>query len=121
MAVVAAAMGAGGVAGTHPGRMVTMPSPGRMVMAQGAAERMGMRRMGEVRYAVRVRGRTSDVQLAAALEGLEGLEGLEVAVDPVRTVLRGRLPDQAALLGILARTRLLGLELVEVRRLPQAG
>jgi hypothetical protein len=36
-------------------------------------------------------------------------------------VLRGRLPDQAALLGVLARTRLLGLEVVEVRRLPQAG
>jgi hypothetical protein len=86
-----------------------------MVMALGAAERMGVRRMGEVRYAVRVRGRSSDAELAAALEGLE------VAVDPVRTVLRGRLPDQAALLGVLARTRLLGLELVEVRRLPQAG
>ena len=84
-------------------------------MAGGAAERMGVRRMGEVRYAVRVRGRSSDVELAASLEGLE------VAVDPVRTVLRGRLPDQAALLGILARTRLLGLELVEVRRLPRAG
>ena len=84
-------------------------------MALGAAERMGVRRMGEVRYAVRVRGRSSDAELAAALEGLE------VAVDPVRTVLRGRLPDQAALLGVLARTRLLGLELVEVRRLPQAG
>jgi hypothetical protein len=76
---------------------------------------MGVRRMGEVRYAVRVRGRSSDVELAASLEGLE------VAVDPVRTVLRGRLPDQAALLGVLARTRLLGLELVEVRRLPRAG
>jgi hypothetical protein len=39
----------------------------------------------------------------------------------VRTVLRGRLPDQAALLGILATIRLLGLELIEVRRLPQGG
>ena len=48
-------------------------------------------------------------------------EGLEVAVDPVRTVLRGRLPDQAALLGVLARARLWGLEVIEVRRLPQAG
>jgi hypothetical protein len=49
------------------------------------------------------------------------LEGLEVATEPVRTVLRGRLPDQAALLGVLVRARLLGLELVEVRRLSQAG
>jgi hypothetical protein len=71
--------------------------------------------MSEVRYAVRVRGRPSDVELAAEQEGFE------VAVDPVRTVLRGRLPDQAALLGVLARPRLLGLELVEVRRLPQEG
>jgi hypothetical protein len=71
--------------------------------------------MSEVRYAVRVRGRPSDVELAAEQEGFE------VAVDPVRTVLCGRLPDQAALLGVLARTRLLGLELVEVRRLPQEG
>jgi hypothetical protein len=71
--------------------------------------------MSEARYAVRVRGRPSDVELAAEQEGFE------VAVDPVRTVLRGRLPDQAALLGVLARTRLLGLELVEVRRLPQEG
>jgi hypothetical protein len=66
-------------------------------------------------YAVRVRGRPSDVAMAASQEGLE------VAIDPVRTVLRGRLPDQAALLGVMARARLLGLELIEVRRQPQAG
>jgi hypothetical protein len=70
--------------------------------------------MGEVRYAVRVRGHWRDAVTVASQEGLE------VAVDPVRTVLRGLLPDQAALLGILAKARLLDLELVEVRRLPQA-
>jgi hypothetical protein len=76
---------------------------------------MGVLLMGEVRYAVRVRGHRGDaVQVALR-------EGLEVATDPVRTVLRGRLPDQAALLGILATARLLGLELLEVRRLPQGG
>ena len=66
-------------------------------------------------YAVRVRGRPADAAAAAASE-----EGLEVAIDPVRTVLRGRLPDQAALLGVLTRARLLGLELMEVRRRPRA-
>ena len=71
--------------------------------------------MGEARYAVWVRGRRHYAAAVAAQEGLE------VAVDPVRTVLRGRLPDQAALLGVLARARLWGLEVIEVRRLPQAG
>ena len=71
--------------------------------------------MGEVRYAVRVRGRRDDV-VAVALQ-----EGLEIADDEVRTVLRGPLPDQSALWGLLSRARLLGLELVEVRRLPHAS
>lgn len=69
--------------------------------------------MEEVRYALRVRGRRDDV-VAVALH-----EGMEVADEPVRTVLRGPLPDQSALLGLLSKARLLGLELVEVRRLPQ--
>jgi hypothetical protein len=34
------------------------------------------------------------------------------------TLLRGALPDQAALHGVLAEIEALGLELLEVRRLP---
>lgn len=71
--------------------------------------------MGEVRYAVRVRGHERDTETVASREGWK------VATDPVRTALHGRLPDQAALFGVLARARLLGLELLEVRRLPRAG
>jgi hypothetical protein len=68
--------------------------------------------MGTARYAFRVRGRESDAVLAALQEGLE------VEIAPARTAVRGWLPDQAALSGMLARIRLLGLELLEVRRLP---
>jgi hypothetical protein len=92
-----------------------MRSPGTMVMSDaltGLPSGTGVLGMGTVRYAVRVRGRHSDAAIAASKEGLD------VAVEPVRTVLRGWLPDQAALLGVLARTRLLGLELIEVRRRP---
>jgi hypothetical protein len=66
--------------------------------------------MGDVRYAVRVRGHSGNAVTVA------GQEGLDVAIDPERTLLRGRLPDQAALFGILAMARLLGLEVIEVRR-----
>jgi hypothetical protein len=71
--------------------------------------------METVRYAVRVRGRTADVAAAA------WQEGLDVTIEPVRTVLHGRLPDQAALFGVLSRIRLFGLELIEVRRRPPGG
>jgi hypothetical protein len=37
------------------------------------------------------------------------------------TVLSGALPDQAALYGVLAQIEVLGLELMEVRRLPRPG
>jgi hypothetical protein len=68
--------------------------------------------MGTARYAFRVRGPTSDAVLAALQEGLEA----EVA--PASTAVQGWLPDQAAVSGMLARIRLLGLELIEIRRLP---
>jgi hypothetical protein len=71
--------------------------------------------MGETRYAFRVRGRTSDAVLTALQEGLD------VDVHPTSTAMHGWLPDQAALFGVLARIRLLGLELIEVRRLPHGG
>jgi hypothetical protein len=71
--------------------------------------------MSEARYAFRVRGRTSDAVLTALQEGLE------VDVDPPSTALHGWLSDQAALFGMLARIRLLGLELLEIRRLPHGG
>jgi hypothetical protein len=75
--------------------------------------------MGSARYAFRVRGRADDVALAALTEELE----VEVVVDDDRSVtaIQGWLPDQAALYGMLARIRLLGLELLEVRRLPRSG
>ena len=39
-------------------------------------------------------------------------------MQPVETVLHGEIADQAALHGVLDRVQALGLELVEVRRLP---
>ncbi len=67
--------------------------------------------MRETTYEIRVRGRVS----SAALERLEGLKGGPGAVE---TVLHGPVRDQAELHGLLARITALGLELVEVRRLP---
>ena len=76
---------------------------------------MGVLLMGEVRYAVRVRGHRGDaVQVALR-------EGLEVATDPVRTVLRGRVPARAARLGIRATAGRLGLARLADRRLPHGG
>jgi hypothetical protein len=71
--------------------------------------------MDEPRYAFRVRGRSGDAVLTALQEGLD------VDVQPTSTAMHGWLPDQAALSGMLARIRLLGLELIEIRRLPYGG
>jgi hypothetical protein len=58
-------------------------------------------------------GRLSDSLLAV-------FEGLTASVEPVETVLHGPVQDQAALYGLLDRIQSLGLELIEVRRLPEA-
>jgi hypothetical protein len=62
-------------------------------------------------YEIRIKGRLSDSVLAA-------FEGLSVTVEPVETVLHGPVPDQSSLHGLLDRIQTLGLELVEIRRLP---
>jgi hypothetical protein len=50
-------------------------------------------------------------------EALLDFEDLVASVEPVETVLHGQLPDQAALHGLLARLEMLGVQIVEVRRL----
>ena len=62
-------------------------------------------------YEFRVRGRVTPSLLAR-------FEGLQSQVEPVETVLHGPLPDQAALHGVIDLVRALGLELVQVRKVP---
>jgi hypothetical protein len=62
-------------------------------------------------YEIRIRGRITKTFQAA-------FDDLTVTVNPVETVVRGTAIDQAALYGILERIRALGLELIEVRRIP---
>lgn len=63
-------------------------------------------------YEIRVRGRVTPALLAR-------FEGLRSTVEPVETVLHGPVEDQAALHGVIDLVSALGLELVEVRRLPR--
>jgi hypothetical protein len=65
-------------------------------------------------YEIRIRGRLSDSLLAA-------FEGLTATVEPVETVLHGPVQDQSSLHGLLDRIQSLGLELVEIRRLPASA
>ncbi len=73
-----------------------------------AAEREGVQRIE-----IRVRGPL----LAADAARL----GLAASAEAPCTVLRGRLADRPALHGALERIRASGLELVEVRRLPESA
>jgi hypothetical protein len=65
----------------------------------------------ESSYEIRIRGRISRALL-------ESFEGMESDLEPVETVLHGPVRDQAELHGLLDRIQALGLELIEVRRLP---
>ena len=65
-------------------------------------------------YEIRVRG-----HLGAKM--LRAFPALAARPQGEDTLLTGRLPDQAALYGVIARLEALGLELLELRRLPAAG
>jgi hypothetical protein len=65
-------------------------------------------------YEIHVRG-----ELPA--EVLAEFKGMTALLEPAETVISGVVEDQAALQGVLARIQALGLELVEVRRLPSSG
>jgi hypothetical protein len=60
-----------------------------------------------------------EIRLAGVLppEALVDYERLTIAVEPVGTVLHGPLQDQAALHGLLARLEMIGVQVMEVRRL----
>jgi hypothetical protein len=49
---------------------------------------------------------------------LNTFQGMESEIEPVETVLHGPVRDQAELHALIDRVQALGLELIEVRRLP---
>ena len=71
----------------------------------------GLDRPPPQRYRIRVRGHLGETVRSA----FPALQGRESGAD---TVLIGPLPDAAALHGVLAEIEALGLELLEIRRLP---
>jgi hypothetical protein len=64
-------------------------------------------------YEIHIKGRMSEQLISV-------FEGMDASVQSVETVLRGPVLDQAALHGLLDRIQALGLELIEVRRLPES-
>ena len=62
-------------------------------------------------YEIRVRGHLGEIIRAA-------FPALQARVDGQDTVLTGLLPDQAAVYGVVAEIEALGLELLELRRMP---
>jgi hypothetical protein len=63
-------------------------------------------------YAISVRGHLGKTMLSA-------FPALQAHTRGGDTVLTGTLPDQAALYGVLAQIEALGLELLELRRVPR--
>ena len=71
-------------------------------------------RPAEALYEIRIRGSLSERLLSA-------FPGLTASVKDSVTVLVGALRDQPALYGVLDRLESLGIELLEVRRLPKSS
>jgi hypothetical protein len=74
----------------------------------------GRRESGPQPYQIRIHGRLGQTIRCA-------FPALEARAEGGDTVLTGVLADQAALYGVLAEAEALGLELIEVRRLPPNG
>jgi hypothetical protein len=72
-----------------------------------------LRRSYEQRYAICVGGRLGETVCSA-------FPALQARAQDGDTILSGVFADQAALYGVLAQMESLGLELIEVRRLPPA-
>ncbi|HUB23055.1 MAG TPA: hypothetical protein VMA97_11675 [Streptosporangiaceae bacterium] len=71
----------------------------------------GRRETGPRVYRIRIRGQLGQTIRFA-------FPALQARAEGGDTVLTGMLADQAALYGVLAEAEALGLELIEVRRLP---
>jgi hypothetical protein len=86
-------------------------------MSLGIGSSRSLRRESSERgmkcYEIHVRGEIPRDQMPE-------LKNVATVMEPALTVLRGSVADQAALQGILAHVHALGLELVEVRRVPDA-
>jgi hypothetical protein len=67
--------------------------------------------VGDSTYEIRIKGRVSRALL-------DSFEGMKSDLEPVETVLHGPVRDQSELHGLIDRIQALGLELVEVRKLP---
>ncbi len=80
-------------------------------LTPGSPVRGAQRESRPHRYQIRVSGRLGQMIRFA-------FPGLHARAEGGDTVLTGVLADQAALYGVLAEAEALGLELIEVRRLP---
>jgi hypothetical protein len=102
---------------THPSWVMEKADPGHIMWAAEPApvgiqpaDRQGWR-VETVDYEIRIKGRVSDAQLLA-------FEGMKVTVEPVETVVYGPFADQEAVHQLMVKLQSLGLEVVELRRLP---
>ena len=91
------------------GAQRAVPAPLWRPTGTGTSDRLGAR-VTSCSYEIRITG-------ILPPEALLDFENLIASVEPVATLVHGRLPDQAALHGLLARLEMLGVQVLEVRRL----